>query len=89
MTTNGSTVNPSHVAGGAVGALLGAVVAGLLRHYTSVHPSDVDAAAIGSAAVAAGVWAGHILGTVGLIPAFHRLLHGPPSQATPVSPQVS
>lgn len=59
-------MNASHVAGGGIGALLGALVVGLLKHFGVATVSDVDAAVIGSAALSAGVGIGHAVSEHGL-----------------------
>lgn len=75
----------SHVAGGGIGALLGAVAAGLLHKFTSLTVSDVDAALIGSAALSLGVGLGHAIDTYGVKGLFARLWRGAPKPPAPDS----
>ena len=70
-------MNASHVAGGAIGLALAAVVVALVRRYASTTFSDTDATLIGGAAVAIGVGIAHAVWQVGLGPIFSRILHGP------------
>lgn len=56
----------SHVAGGGIGAITGALVVGLLKHFGIAATSDVDAAVIGSAALSVGVGIGHAINEYGI-----------------------
>jgi hypothetical protein len=69
-------LNPSHVAGGGIGAILGAVIVGLLKHFGLATVTDVDAAVIGSAALSAGVGAGHAINEYGLAGLASIVWHG-------------
>lgn len=65
----------SHVAGGGVAVALADALVAVLSHY-GVHVSDVDALIVGGAAASAGAGLGHVIGAVGLVGAFKRLLRG-------------
>lgn len=65
----------SHVAGGGFGGVVGAAAAAVLNHY-GVHVSDLDAALLGSAALAAGTGLGHVVGKVGVVGAVKLLWRG-------------
>lgn len=78
-------MNASHVAGGGIGAILGAVIVGLLRHFGVAAPSDVDAAVIGSAALSAGVGLGHAVNEYGVAGIAAILWHGH-KKPTPTGP---
>lgn len=69
-------MNGAHVTGGAIGALVGAVVAPLLARY-GVHITDSTASLIGVAAVSLGVGLGHVVSTEGIWPAIKRVFVGP------------
>lgn len=71
-------MNTSHVVGGGVATLLGAVVVSLVNRFFHAHVSDADALVIGGAAVSAGVGLGHVIGSVGVAGLFARFLHGSP-----------
>lgn len=83
-------MNEAHVAGGAFGTLLGAIVAPLLAKY-GVHVTDSTASLIGVAAVAFGVGLGHVISHQGIWPAIKRVFVGPekPSKASDSSVQVT
>lgn len=80
-------MNPSHVAGGGIGAILGAVVVGLLKHFGVATVTDIDAAVIGSAALSAGVGVGHAINKYGLAGIASIIWHGhkKPEPAKPSS----
>lgn len=82
-------MNGAHVTGGAIGTLLGAIVAPLLARY-GVHVTDSTASLIGVAAVAFGVGLGHVVSSEGIWPAIKRVFVGPekPVKATGASAQV-
>lgn len=69
-------MNGAHVAGGAFGTLLGAILSPLLAKY-GVHVTDSTASLIGVAAVALGVGFGHVVATQGIWPAVKRVFVGP------------
>lgn len=76
----------SHVVGGGAGAFLGALLAGLLNHFTSISLSDVDAAMIGSAFLSAGVGLGHAISQYGVLGLFGVLIHGSAKKGTVIQP---
>lgn len=69
-------MNGAHVTGGAIGTLLGAVLAPLLARY-GVHVTDSTASLIGVAAASLGVGVGHVISTEGIWPALVRAFVGP------------
>lgn len=73
-------MNEAHVAGGAFGALLGAILAPLLAKY-GVHVTDTTASLIGVAAASLGVGLGHVISSQGLWPAVKRVFVGPEGHA--------
>lgn len=75
-------MNGAHVAGGGLGTLVGAAIAEALRRYAHWDVSDADAALIGSAALSAGVGFGHLVSSVGLLPALRKALRGPQRVST-------
>lgn len=83
-------MNGAHVAGGAIGTLVGAIVAPLLARY-GVHVTDSTAALIGVAAVTLGAGVGHVASSQGLWPALKRVFVGPenPSRVTEAPVQVT
>lgn len=78
-------MNGAHVAGGALGTLLGAILSPLLAKY-GVHVTDSTASLIGVAAVSFGVGLGHIVSHQGIWPAVKRVFVGPQKPARVVSP---
>lgn len=83
-------MNEAHVAGGAFGALLGAILAPLLAKY-GVHVTDTTASLIGVAAASLGVGLGHVVSSQGIWPAIKRVFVGPekPPKAQRGSNQVA
>lgn len=77
-------MNEAHVAGGAFGALLGAILAPLLAKY-GVHVTDTTASLIGVAAASLGVGLGHVVSKQGIWPAIKRAFVGP-QKADKVNP---
>ena len=69
-------MNVSHVAGGGVGAVLGAAVVAVVHHFFHVNVSDLDASLIGSVALSAGVGLGHALAKGGVLGLVKEILHG-------------
>lgn len=76
-------MNASHVAGAGFGAVVGALVVGVLQRFVNVHVSDVDSAAIGAVALSAGVGLGHAIGEFGLVGIGRVLLRGRPKSSAP------
>lgn len=82
-------MNGAHVAGGAIGTLIGAIVAPLLERY-GVHITDTTASLVGVAAVSFGVGLGHVVSEQGVWPAVKRVFVGPekPAKAPAASGKV-
>jgi hypothetical protein len=74
-------MNEAHVAGGAFGTLLAAILSPLLAKY-GVHVTDSTASLIGVAAVAFGVGLGHVVSHQGIWPAVKRIFVGPQPEVT-------
>lgn len=70
-----SGVAVSHVAGGGIVGIVGAVVVAVCNHF-GWHVSDVDAVLVGGAAVSTGVGLGHVIGKVGIVGAFKHFWRG-------------
>lgn len=75
VSTPASGLRASHVAGGGVVGVAGAVVVAVCSHF-GWHVSDVDAVLVGGGAVTAGVGVGHVIGQVGIVGAVKRLVFG-------------
>jgi len=80
-------MNEAHVAGGAFGTLLAAILSPLLAKY-GVHVTDSTASLIGVAAVAFGVGLGHVVSHQGIWPAVKRVFVGPQKSGVTI-PAVS
>jgi hypothetical protein len=78
-------MNEAHVAGGAFGTLLAAILSPLLAKY-GVHVTDSTASLIGVAAVAFGVGLGHVVSHQGIWPAVKRIFVGPQKPTGVTSP---
>lgn len=68
-------MNASHVSGGGLGAVLGALAVALLKHY-GISLSDWDSSLIGSAALGAGVGVAHAVWRYGLVGIAKTILRG-------------
>ena len=65
----------SHVVGGGL-STVAAVAALAVSNHFKLHLSDEDALLVGGAAVSAGIGLGHVIGQVGVLGLFRRILRG-------------
>lgn len=79
-------MNTGHVAGGGLGAILGALIAGFLSKYSGYHLSDADSAMIGSAFLGAGIGVGHGIYLHGLSGLLGVVWRGQKQQVAPEQP---
>lgn len=80
-------MNGAHVTGGAIGAAVGMVLAPLLAKC-GVHVTDSTSALIGAGVLAFGAGLGHVVSTVGILPAIKRAFLGPQKPTRPDPPAV-
>jgi hypothetical protein len=73
-------MNGAHVSGGALGAVLAAILSPLLTSWGLGTLPDSTYALIGSLGLAMGVGLGHVIATQGLWPALKRVFTGPPKE---------
>lgn len=78
-------LNTGHVTGGGFGALIGVIIATLLRRFGHYSLSDADAVLLGSACVSAGIGIGHGVFTHGITGLFREIWRG---QTTTTPPKV-
>lgn len=70
-----SGLRASHVVGGGVSAVVAVAALAVSNHF-NLHLSDEDAILVGGSAVSAGIGLGHIIGQVGVLGLFRRVLRG-------------